>query len=178
MANLRVGRRSGRIFRGGRSVRETAWVNIATTSTGLAPSTGVLFSGFSAAALGLRPFTIVRVRGWLSLSSDQSIAVETYAGSLGMAVVSDQAFAIGVTAVPTPQTDKDSDLWFVYEELAGTIIAVTSTGIDGGTVSKAFDSRAMRKVEDGQDVAIVVEGAAGFSGSTLNKGGRMLIKLH
>jgi len=37
--------------------------------------------------------------------SDQFVATEGYEIAIGMAVVSDQALAIGVTAVPTPFTD-------------------------------------------------------------------------
>jgi len=36
----------------------------------------------------------------------------------------------------------------------------------------------MRKVEDGQDVAILEESETGFDGAVMQKGGRMLIKLH
>jgi len=178
MANIRTARRSGLVLRGGRNRRETSWIDMATTFTTLASGTPVLFSGFSASVLALRPFTIVRVRGWLSLSSDQATALENYAASFGLAIVSDQALAIGITAVPTPQAEKDSDLWFLYEELAGRIQAVTSTGISDAAPQKSIDTRAMRKVEDGQDVATVMESLSGFRGCIMSKGGRMLIKLH
>jgi len=178
LANIRVARRSGLVLRGGRNRRQTFWVAMASTATAMASLSPVLFSGFSAAVLALRPFTIVRIRGWMSLASDQSIAVENYGAALAMAVVSDQALAIGVTAVPTPQAEKDSDMWFMFEELGGTINAVTSTGISGSSQSKEIDSRAMRKVNDGQDVSLVGEGVSGLAGSTLFKGGRILVKLH
>jgi len=177
MANVRRSRAGG-YNRAGKSRRESFWVGILGTSTALVSGTPVLFTGFSAAVLALRPFTIVRSRGWLSISTDQAIASEDFAGALAFAVVSDQALAIGVTAVPTPVADIDSDLWFVYEKIGGRVTAVTSTGISGSLVTKPFDSRAMRKVEDGQDVAILEESETGFDGAVMQKGGRMLIKLH
>ncbi len=176
MANLRVGRRSGLVLRGGRQRRQTRWIGMTPTFTTLGAATPVLFAGFDAASLALRPFTIVRLRGWFSAVSDQTIANERYNVAFGLAVVSEQALAIGVTAVPTPEADRESDLWFLYEELGGGIQAVTSTGLSEAHLSMKLDSRAMRKVEDGQDIATVFETT--FAGCIAYKGGRMLVKLH
>ena len=179
MANIRRARRSGSIFRGGKSVRESVWLSIApTTTTITAAGTSVLFTGFSAGALALRPFTIVRTRGTLAIRSDQAVATEVFQASLGLAVVSDQAIAIGVTAVPSPETDRDSDLWFVYETLEGFFVLSSAIGIYEAQIRKEFDSRAMRKVEDGQDVATVLETSSISAGCVILKAGRMLLKLH
>jgi len=43
---------------------------------------------------------------------------------------------------------------------------------------KDFDSRAMRKVEDGQDIALVAESGGASVGVNFTKSGRFLIKLH
>jgi len=66
----------------------------------------------------------------------------------------------------------------VYEELSGRIQAVTSTGISDAAPAKEIDSRAMRKVEDGEDIATVEESLSGFRGCIMGKGGRLLVKLH
>jgi len=172
-------RKSGFTRRGGRMVRESLWVAILPTVSALgSASTAALFTGFSAAILALRPFTIVRTRGYIHLQSDQEAADETYFATLGAAVVSDQALAIGVTAVPTPQTDADSDLWFLYESLAGTVRFTSASGVFDAGHGRVFDSKSMRKVEDGEDVAMSVETAAISAGAVFLKGGRMLIKLH
>jgi len=178
MANIRVARRSGRIFRGGSFRRDTQWGSLASTVTTLASGTPVLFGGLSAVGLALRPFTIIRVRGYLNIASDQLAAAEHYAASFGMCVVTEQALAIGVTAVPTPQTDKSSDLWFVYEELAGAVKFIAGAALSEQSPGFSFDSRAMRKVEEGQDIAVVEESVTGFVGCELYKGGRFLLKLH
>ncbi len=176
MANLRAVRRSGRIFRGGVTRRETLWANIpfqiVTADVGVA----TLMASLNAAALALRPFTIVRMRMAFGLHSDQAAAAEVQAVAVGQAVVSDQASAIGVTAVPTPVTDAGSDAWLLY-----TILFNNATNLTDLVVGQKYfevDSRAMRKVEDGQDLVLVTEVAATSNGTVLNSSGRFLIKLH
>ncbi len=178
MANIRTGRRSGLVLRGGRNRRESIWAFIQTSEISIgAAGTAVLAFTLSAGALALRPFTIVRTRvNWYG-RSDVAAGGEEWGGALGFAVVSDQATAIGVTAVPTPITDQGSDLWFVYDQMFGKF---GGTAVEEQGRSKDVDSKAMRKVEDGQDLAIVLEtGAAANSLSLVSTlGGRFLIKLH
>ncbi len=178
MANIRTSWKSGFLLRGGVMRRETVWVEIAATNTALgAASTAVLFTGFSATLLALRPFTIVRTRGSWLVSSDQNSATETQMVALGMAVVSDQALAIGVTAVPTPFTDLSSDLFFLHEIATRRLEFITGIGAVW-QVGMPFDSKAMRKVEEGADVALSIETSGVSDGANVSKSGRMLIKLH
>ncbi len=179
MANIRSARRSGRIFRGGRSVRESLWVPIDGTNTTLAAgSTAALLTASSAGLLALRPFTIVRSRGFMHLESDQTAGQEEQAINYGECVVSDQAVLIGVTSVPTPTTDKGSDLWYVFQALMASHGAGTVDSELGQWIQ--YDSRAMRKVEDGSTIVTVVETelAALTSGVGFRHTGRLLIKLH
>ncbi len=177
MANIRTARRSGLVFCGGRNVRETLWIATATAETTLsgAPS-AVLANSLNAAGLALRPFTIVRSRGIMHIHSDQIGSDETYGAAMGCCVVSDQAVAIGVTAVPTPVTDKSSDLWYVYESLFQHVEVVTSANVLNEGAFLQFDSRAMRKVEEGQDFILVVENE--IAGVVVTTTGRTLVKLH
>ena len=94
---------------------------------------------------------------------------------LGFAVVSDQAAAIGVTAVPTPDTNQDSSLFFVFENLWGRIEAGGTTVSELGH-GATYDSKAMRKVEIGQDIVQTVEAVT--TSAIIQDGFRMLIKLH
>ncbi len=178
MANIRTGHRSGFLQRGGVRRRESLWISIVTVEVTLGGApTAVLLLALNAAALALRPFTIVRTRGVIFCRSDQTDNAETFIGDLGAAVVSDQAVAAGVTAVPTPLTDKGSDLWFLYEQLPSRQAGTTPTGLTQNVgVSKEFDSKAMRKVEQGQDVVFVGENE--IAGLNMIISGRMLIKLH
>ena len=166
----------GRGFAGTR--RETAWLSLSTVEVTLAGApTAVLATSLNAAALALRPFTIVRVRGYLHCQSDQAAAPETFGVAQGFAIVSDQAAAIGVTAVPTPVTDKASDLWFLYETLLGATIGDAFAGnMANRGISKEVDSKAMRKVDVGQDFVSVYENE--INGCVVSFTGRMLVKLH
>ena len=177
MANVHTRPRSGFIQRGGARRRDTIWVGAGWAEQNIA-SGAVLFSSFGATILALRPFTVVRTRGMLLVNSDQTGATERQLGAYGMAIVSEQAVAIGVTAIPTPETDIDSDMWFLYEPFAAMQNFVSGVGISDGYRPQTFDSRAMRKVEDGQDFVEVVELASVSDGCTFQVQFRMLLKLH
>jgi len=169
--------------RGGRQVRETLWLELEPTRTTMAAaSTAVVILSMTATELALRPFTVVRTIVHASLQSDQTGATENFDAAIGFAVVSDQASAIGVTAVPTPMTDLDSDLWFFHQILDGAFKFVSGVGVDPqGVVPSGggnYESRAMRKVNGDQEVTVVTEASAISSGCQLYAAGRMLIKLH
>ncbi len=179
MAN-RVARRSGRFIRGVSGTRrESLWLFVGPTTTITISAGGVAVIGFAlnAAALALRPFTVVRQRYFWYVRSDVVTGGEVYGGAVGSCVVSDQAVAIGVTAVPTPITDQGSDLWSMLEQQFGRF---GGTAVEDVGKSMNIDSRAMRKVEDGEDFVVTFEtGASTESLSMISVfGGRALIKLH
>ena len=80
---------------------------------------------------------------------------------------------MGITAVPTPDTELASSLWFALKIMYADGVALT----DVTTPGKYFelDSKAMRKVEIGQDMVIVVENPVN-TGWVLNMAGRILVK--
>ncbi len=169
----------GYVMRRGVMRRETMWISGGIAATTMATaSTAVLSGSLNAAALALRPFTVVRVRGMLHSRSDQISADEGYSCSFGLAVVSDQASAIGVTAVPTPDTDRGSDLFFVFEDMIGHFGFTTGTGYRQLGEARGFDSKAMRKVNDDQDVVVTKEATSISNGVILTDVFRMLLKLH
>ncbi len=180
MANIRRARRSGLVLRGGKSVRESLWIGIVRFRTNItAPSTAVIINSLNAAALALRPFTVVRTRGFIFCGSDQIANIEPYDCTVSYAVVSDQALAIGVTAVPTPETDQSSDLFFVYETIIGEMKLISAAGFaDPAGQGREFDSRAMRKVQESEDIAFVIETSAVSNGVFMSHTSRMLVKLH
>ena len=176
-----MARKSGFVRRHNRMIRETTWIGIGPTSSALAAASAAeLFSGFSTISLALRPFTIVRTRGGMMVQSDQTGASETFGCVLTAAVVTEQAIAAGINSVPTGDLDRDSDAFFLYEEVIGRFNFISGTGTEqrGVNQTKYFDSKAMRKVEDGFDVAMVVEAQAIVDGTNVRKFGRMLVKLH
>ncbi len=179
MANIRTSRRSGLVLRGGRNRRETLWLGAPFVATSIgASASAVLAASLNASALALRPFTVVRMHfNWLCIS-DQSGATESFIGNFGQAVVTDQASAIGVTALPTPATDIDSDVWLLHASWIGRFDFIGTGTANQSRASKQIDSKAMRKVEDGFDLVNVVEAGIGGSGVVVETVGRILVKLH
>jgi len=171
----------GRVFRGGRAVkRDNIWLTFAPTEFTIASaSTAQLLFVLNAAALLLRPFTIVRTRFQYGMRSDQTSAIEDQICGVGQVVVQDTASGIGITAVPTPITDGGSD-FHSYELLYGRFVFISGIGVDpqGLCVNRPVDSKAMRKVDFGQDLVITAETTGSSEGVQLIVGGRVLVKLH
>jgi hypothetical protein len=112
------------------------------------------------------------------MRSDQSTATENQDLGYGHIVVQDTAVAIGISAIPTPLTDGGSD-FYVYELMNAQFLLKTAVGFDPSNFTRmTIDSKAARKVDFGQDIAIVAESGSGSAGLILFEGGRVLIKLH
>jgi len=172
--------RRARSVRGGGSKRETEWISIAPTLTVFTAAGGTILNTASAGLLTKRPFTIIRTHLTVLMTSDQLAADELQGGALGMCLVSDQAAAIGVTAVPTPVTDQGSDLWYLHQWIMNDFAFVTGVGFDGQAGRLVhIDSKAMRKVNGDQDILLVGELSSVISsGFSFAIAGRMLIKEH
>ncbi len=159
--------------------RKTFWFQGAYVNTNLpSANSAVIVTSLNAAALALRPFTIIRTRGAWGVRSDQSAASENQFVNYGSIVVSDQAVAIGVTAVPTPVTD-DQSSWIHFEQHVGHFLFVSGIGVDPRAIMQhQIDSKAMRKVEEGQDLINVLENSGISNGAQVVTFQRVLIKLH
>ncbi len=140
-----------------------AWVTVAA-------ATKVLFTTFTLDNPGISE-TIRRTRGRFAFSSDQSAAVEEVSGAWGAVVVTDAAAAIGITAIPGAVTDASDDNWFLWEpfaqHLGNGVAAGNAAGLQPMT---EFDSKAMRKVETGFQLAFVVENASATTGLVFTAG--------
>ncbi len=179
MANIRSSRRSGLVLRGGRMRRESRWLFISPVSSALgSASSALILNSLDAAALALLPFTIVRTRMFWHTRSDQTAATENIQVALGACVVTEQASAVGITAVPTPFAELGSDVWYMHEILSQALVVTSAVGSFESRLNARVDSRAMRKVEDGQDVIFVIENSGLSSGTENFTAGRFLIKLH
>ncbi len=180
MANLSIGRKSGFIQRSGRMRRETVWAASLAVQVNLAAAgTSVLWSVSSAAILALRPFTVIRSRGVWLLRTDQIAANERQQVAVASVVVTDEAVAAGIASIPTPATNPSSDSFFVYSVGFNAFDIATAVGVEfnsGRFVT--WDSKAMRKVEDGFDFVSVVETYSTSSGCQVDLQERVLLKLH
>ena len=91
--------------------RKTFWLAGAVVRSMLtSASDAALITSLNAAALALRPFTIIRSRGFMHMVSDQIVGTENVVCAFGKIVVSDEAVAVGVSAVPSPWA-QDSSSW-------------------------------------------------------------------
>jgi len=153
--------------------RQSLWLQFQPSIVTLTATGGTLIASLNAAALALRPFTIVRTRFEVFVRSDQVAAVEDQFGGFGVAVVSEQASAAGIASIPTPITDLQSDYWLQHK-----LMLAAGSSVNDGRVGFGWslDSKAMRKVNNNEDIVIVSEFAAAGDGFFLISGGRMLIK--
>ncbi len=126
----------------------------------VAAATKVLVATFTLSSQGIGE-TVRRTLGWVLVHSDQEAANEAYQGALGFQVVTDLAVAAGAASIPGPVTDADDDGWFVWQAFGGASMATSSA--ERGRLFN-FDSRAMRRIEPGQTVAVMYENASATTG--------------
>ena len=159
--------------------RQTEWLSLAAPDvlTTLNPNSKIQFStGLTTDEVNKLPFTITRTIGLLTVKSDQVALQENTNGAIGICVVSARALTVGITALPDPLTEANADFWFVFQPWS----VVREVSNNSGTMSwiKMFDSKAQRKVEEGDQLAFIC--ANSNSGAAIQFGVqlRMLIKLH
>ncbi len=169
-----MARRVVRTFRS-RERKSTNWV-ASTDITGvsnLAAGATVLDQSFAPSS----DVTVLRTRGSLWIKTDQVAADEIPFGAMGFCVVSNPALATGVSALPTPQTDMQSDLWFVLETALQGFEFSTAASFNFNTmVRHDFDSKAMRKVNQDQSIAVVLENGSSTFGFSYLLQFRILLK--
>ena len=164
------------VIRGAR--RTSTWIGAGLSEVTLATD-DTLLATLNAAALALRPFTIVRSRIAISYLSDQTAANEFSQAVFSAQIVSESAAAAGVDSCASPIDETDAD-FFIYKPLFFDIISLTSVGVQdtvGDGNFNMIDSKAMRKVGEDQQVVFII-GQRSARGALLAMEGRMLIKLH
>ena len=154
----RVRRASGFPQRQNRANR--SWAGIEFEATTAAAGAKVLIGGFTLSNPGIDE-TILRTRGSVMTAPTTPTADHQTHAAWGMIVVNDLAVAAGVASIPGPVTDRGDDGWLVWEPLQATLDFSTAVGKDykAGAVFP-FDSKAKRIIEEGFQIAIVVENAA------------------
>ena len=175
MARTARGFRSDRL-RGPR--RLTGW------EEGPGGSTVTVFTDSLAAALGSvltvlqDGLTIVRLRGSLQAFLTVGGDPGGFHCALGACIVSNDAAAVGITAIPDPIADMDWDGWFYHR-----FFDVHSPGVfDGADQSNSIqfevDSKAMRKVGVNDTVVVTLEAVeTGAASMSVFFDSRILLKL-
>ena len=115
--------------------------------------------------------TVLRTHVRLFVKTDQASGVENQVGSYGIIVVTDRAVAAGAASIPGPFTDGGDDGWFVHQPIVG------QNDTEFGGIGYDIDSKAMRKVEDGGEIAIMVENSDLLHGFNIIHQVRLLAKL-
>jgi len=110
--------------------------------------------------------TIMRVRGAVTVQLDPGAADDRMVVGVGLILASDDAIAIGATAIPSPMKDMDAEwLWhglFPLKSLTGT-----QTDAEGGQcILREIDSKAMRKFKPNQQLAVMTDGIIGAGSPT------------
>ena len=163
-----------------RSGRKTFWLGGSIITTNLSgANSAALIASLNAAALALRPFTIVRTRGVWGFNSDQVGADENQHVAFGSIVVSDEATAVGITAVPTP-VEQDASSWISFDMAFQRFEFSSGVGVNPNMIPQRYviDSKSMRKVEEGQDLIEVIQNGAAGAGANITTYLKTLIKLH
>ncbi len=157
--------------------RSTLWLASADVTDKQALAAGV--SIFDQSFAFNEPATIIRTRGSVWVGVDQQAANEEPFGALGFTIASDAAAAVGIGSLETPITEESSDNWFVWLPWLASIEAGDGTGFTPGYMERYdFDSKAMRKVDDGDTAVVVMENASAADGCVYIIKFRMLVKLH
>jgi len=137
-----------------------------STSWGLGPG-GSAVSGFTASqqvivGSGVVPLeegiTVVRIRGNLqAILTSATASPDGFHCAIGIGVVTDQAFAIGATAVPGPLSEMEWNGWMYHRFFDVHADAAFSAGQQPASISFEVDSKAMRKLSIGNTLIAVVE---------------------
>ena len=173
----RFARRSSNLRRGPRRVTE--WVggeNVLSAPTGLSENSTTIHMVQTAPPVG----TIIRCRGYFKGFTDQNTDTQTPFGAIGIAVVTANAFAAGVAAIPAPYSDSGSEKWLYHAYWGSHIQRAGAASGDGVTLQIAdieIDSKAMRKVTGDDVIVFMVENQSALDAMLYLFNVRMLFKL-
>ena len=121
------------------------------------------------------PGTIIRSRGIISVKPTTHNSDQDFHGAFGIGLVSAEALAVGVTALPEPFSDADWGGWMVWQPFSFNWDFSDLTGQRFGSIQMAIDSKAMRKVEPSSAMVFVAESFGGAFSITEQV--RLLLKL-
>ena len=159
--------------------RQTEWIAATVNFVDLTATEIANVISFSQVALAdLVPFTIIRTVGVITVAFDTNfITNQIISGAAGLQVVGDDARASGVASMASPFADASDDSWFYHQFFHGVVDDRADSDILLSQ-SMVIDSKAQRKVVDGQSIVFLVEGGGEADGFDVAVGLRILCKLH
>ena len=148
--------------RAGGPKRQVTWIGPADQPyVAVASTVSVLLASFDPNAAGLAKPTVVRTRGQVSVKPEAFTGDVDIVGAFGMCVVTDQAFGIGITAIPDPFDQAEWDGWFVWRSFSYHLEFSTAENILLGSWDFEVDSKAMRKVGDNETIVLMAQSQIG-----------------
>ena len=177
MARTRVLSRQTAVVRPARRQADWSQGPGGVAATALTAS-GSALMGTGAQALEIN--TLVRTRGHALLYLTAATSTnDGFDGAIGICVVRSEAFAAGITAVPTPITDVDRNIWLWHQFFSLHGASATIDDALGSTTQRfEVDSKAMRKINVGDTITAVVEATeVGASSLQIRFNTRILVKL-
>ena len=121
--------------------------------TNLPAASKLLLASFTSTAAEM---TIHRIRGLLVISADVTTS-ENQLGAIGAIIATETAIAAGVASLPDPITDIDDDGWIMYQAFG--MRSGDPSGVGPTSLAVPFDSKAMRRIQGGQALVVVVANA-------------------
>jgi len=120
--------------------------------------------------------TVLRSRGEILIVGNPNAAADNEVVAMGLAVVSDEAVAVGGAALPSPIASPDFDwFWFHYVLLQDLVSVVPTPDSIGMNARVTIDSKAMRKASPNHSVVLIAELATGeMSAVNMTAGLRIL----
>ena len=133
--------------------RNKSWSSIPGGSVGLTGNATGVTGGFSTAGLQA---TIMRMLGeYVVMATAGATALDRARIAVGIGVVSSDAFALGVSAMPDPGAEPDYPWLFWAEHIIR--FTTSDAGELGGSIRHGFDIRSMRKISSRQTLAMIIE---------------------
>ncbi len=119
--------------------------------------------------------TVRRIRGLLTVGSDQVVATELQVGAFGIGIFSVTALNAGIASLPDPVTDVESDIWMAYIHIGQQMRFADATGMrPHWTTHYELDTKAMRKVPAGYGIGYIVANSHATHGFSVTLGARSL----
>jgi len=112
--------------------------------------------------------TLIRLRGSFMAYLNSAVNLDDgFSGAVGVGIFNDQALTAGIASIQTPITEEGWDgwLWHSYFSLysadaiatAGVALAPNQSDALKAAIRIDVDSKAMRKVPVGMEIAVVIE---------------------
>jgi len=142
--------------------RQTSWIGAADQGFILVPTTArVVVGSFPIDTSGFERPTLIRTRGTIIHSPEVLTADLEYHGAWGLGFVSDQAFAIGATALPGPFDEADWGGWLAHGYFGMKYDLTSDIGRIIVSENILVDSKAMRKAGQNDTLILMAESQSG-----------------